>query len=338
MAASLAARDGPALTGHLPPGSPHATWLEGRAGAGLGGARADALALFLCGCDGRGRTVPVEVYGTVPVSGAAEKGGGWREKEGEGKWRGRRSHPSLTASLFFFSSPQAAADGAVERAVLEATTPTADRVARLEKEFARLTAALEAVGRSGGGGGAGGPAAALVAAALAGEDVAAAAAVGGQGRPDAASTNPTNPARPPAAPGLENFLAALDASAADAGSADAAEPAWRGGFPPLGTGAAIPRLLRAGGPARIRNKALSKRETERTVKEVWKEREAAAAAGAAAAREPLIDFLYAHLQKKVGIPAAVVEVSDGGVYVGGDRKEGGRGKRGGTPPPSKHSR
>lgn len=206
----------------------------------------------------------------------------------------------------------------MERAVLEACTPTADRVARLEREVARLAAALAVVGRScggggGGGGGGGSAAAALVAAALAGEDVAAAAAAtaaaagaaSGPGGPDGGA--PSTPSRPPA-PGLATFLAALDASAAEAGSVEAAEAAWRAGFPPMGTATAIPRLLRATGPARIRNKALSKRETERTVKEVWKEREAAAAAGAASAREPLIDFLFAHLHKKVGIPAAVVEV------------------------------
>jgi hypothetical protein len=198
---------------------------------------------------------------------------------------------------------------------LEGTAPTADRVARLEKEVARLTAALETVGQSGGSGGS---AAAMVAAALAGEDVAAVVAAAAQGHKGDKSANSaplstsTTFARSALAPGLETFLAALEASAAEAGSAEAAEPAWRGGFPPLGTGPAIPRLLRAVGPTRIRNKTLSKRETERTVKEVWKEREAAAAAGAAAAREPLIEFLYAHLQKKVGIPAAVVEVSGNG--------------------------
>ena len=209
-------------------------------------------------------------------------------------------------------SHQSADDGAVERAVVEASAPTADRVARLEKEVARLTAALEVVGRSGGGGtgGSGGAAsaAALVAAALAGEDVAAAAAAAAGGDASNPSSSST-PARP-LAPGLETFLAAFQAAAADVGSVEAADAAWKAGFPPLGTAPAIPRLLRASGPARIRNKALSKRETERTVKEVWKEREAAAAAGAAAAREPLIDFLYAHLQKKVGIPAAVVEVRE----------------------------
>ncbi len=79
VAAALDSKGGggrPALATALPPGSPHGAWLEGRAGAGLGGARADALALFLCGCDGKGRPVPVEVYGTVPVRVCGCCGGG----------------------------------------------------------------------------------------------------------------------------------------------------------------------------------------------------------------------------------------------------------------------
>jgi len=77
----------PPLLAALPPGAPHGLWLEGRVTAGLTGARADALALFLCGCDAKGRPVPLEVYGTLPVR-KWGVGGAPGRAEGESKARG----------------------------------------------------------------------------------------------------------------------------------------------------------------------------------------------------------------------------------------------------------
>ena len=114
--------------------------------------------------------------------------------------------------------------------------------------------------------------------------------------PGGASADP-----PPPSTGLPAFLAALEA-------AGESEP-WKDGFPPLGTGPDTPKLLRAA--ARVRNKGITKRETELTIKNVWKDR---VAAGLAAAATPLIDFTFAHLQTRVGVPAAVVKAGYNLVY------------------------
>ena len=57
--------------------------------------------------------------------------------------------------------------------------------------------------------------------------------------------------------------------------------------------------------SQVRNKQVTKHYTEKTVKEVWKERLAEINAGRSS---ELLDFLCTHFQKKVGIMAAVVEV------------------------------
>ena len=56
----------------------------------------------------------------------------------------------------------------------------------------------------------------------------------------------------------------------------------------------------------IRNKHLSKRETEKSIKEIWKARLEDQKGGQTS---ELPDFIYQHWQKKVGIASAVVEVS-----------------------------
>ena len=55
----------------------------------------------------------------------------------------------------------------------------------------------------------------------------------------------------------------------------------------------------------MRNRHMSKRETEKLVKEVWKEKMSDASGGK---DMELVDFLYTFLQKKVGIQSAVIEV------------------------------
>ena len=55
----------------------------------------------------------------------------------------------------------------------------------------------------------------------------------------------------------------------------------------------------------IRNKHLSKRDTEKSIKEIWKARLEDQKGGQTS---ELPDFIYQHWQKKVGIAAAVVEV------------------------------
>lgn len=55
----------------------------------------------------------------------------------------------------------------------------------------------------------------------------------------------------------------------------------------------------------VRNKQLTKHFTEKTVKEIWKERMAERKSGKAT---DLCDFVCNHFQKKIGIMSAVVEV------------------------------
>ena len=89
------------------------------------------------------------------------------------------------------------------------------------------------------------------------------------------------------------------------------EEGWKDQLIGMGLGNDVPKLFRHVG--KIRNKHLSKRDTEKMVKEVWKERlmDPAVTAGRAS---DLIDFLGHHLQKKVGISAAVIEVRRLAIY------------------------
>ena len=55
----------------------------------------------------------------------------------------------------------------------------------------------------------------------------------------------------------------------------------------------------------VRNKQMSKRETEKMVKEIWKDKLHEMRAGK---QTDLVDFVFQHLHKRVGIITAVVEV------------------------------
>ncbi|KAL4448019.1 hypothetical protein ABPG75_005238 [Micractinium tetrahymenae] len=83
------------------------------------------------------------------------------------------------------------------------------------------------------------------------------------------------------------------------------EAAWKEWLIGMGQSAEVPKLFKHGG--KIRNKHLSKRDTEKLVKEIWKERMADPAAAAGKAVD-LLEFVFTQLQKKVGIVTAVVEM------------------------------
>jgi len=55
----------------------------------------------------------------------------------------------------------------------------------------------------------------------------------------------------------------------------------------------------------VRNKQVTKHFTEKTVKEIWKDRMAEHKSGKAT---DLCDFVCNHFQKKIGIMSAVIEV------------------------------
>lgn len=82
--------------------------------------------------------------------------------------------------------------------------------------------------------------------------------------------------------------------------ADKGEDAWKDQLIGMGAGGDVPKLFRFVG--KIRNKHMSKRDTEKLVREVWKDR------SLGSKNTSLVDFLGNHLQKKVGIAAAVLEV------------------------------
>jgi hypothetical protein len=87
--------------------------------------------------------------------------------------------------------------------------------------------------------------------------------------------------------------------------ADKGEEAWKDQLIGMGTGPDVPKLYKFGG--KLRNKHMSKRDTEKLVREVWKERMSMTSMQK---HVSLVDFLGNHLQKKVGIAVAVVEVRD----------------------------
>jgi regulator of replication initiation timing len=86
---------------------------------------------------------------------------------------------------------------------------------------------------------------------------------------------------------------------------------WKDWLLAMGTYAEVPELFRTTG--KIRNKNMTKRDTEKTVKELWKERlsDPAVANGTA---PPFPDFVHASFRKKVGIQKAVVEVGYNFLY------------------------
>lgn len=92
---------------------------------------------------------------------------------------------------------------------------------------------------------------------------------------------------------IQNYLEML---------AERGEDAWKDQLIGMGAGGDVPKLFRFIG--KIRNKHMSKRDTEKLVREVWKDR----SASLAGKNISLVDFLGNHLQKKMGISAAVLEV------------------------------
>lgn len=88
---------------------------------------------------------------------------------------------------------------------------------------------------------------------------------------------------------------------------DTGENAWKDKLIGMGAGLDVPKLFRLTG--KIRNKHMSKRDTERLVHEVWRERLHSQVISTNKDND-LVDFLGQHLQKKMGIAAAVVEVKE----------------------------
>ncbi|KAK9824582.1 hypothetical protein WJX72_011489 [[Myrmecia] bisecta] len=70
----------------------------------------------------------------------------------------------------------------------------------------------------------------------------------------------------------------------------------------MGSASEVPRLFRCNG--KVRNKHISKRETEKLIKEVWREK----AEDMRTTQTDLAEFVFTYLQKKVGIVTAVVEM------------------------------
>jgi len=85
------------------------------------------------------------------------------------------------------------------------------------------------------------------------------------------------------------------------------ENAWKDKLIGMGAGLDVPKLFRFTG--KVRNKHMSKRDTERLVHEVWRERLHNQVVSTNKEND-LVDFLGQHLQKKMGIAAAVVEVRE----------------------------
>lgn len=72
----------------------------------------------------------------------------------------------------------------------------------------------------------------------------------------------------------------------------------------MGNTPEIPRVFKTG--SRVRNKNVTKRQTEMLVKEIWKARMTHRKAGKAGVDLPQMIFL--HLQKTKGLHQAVIEV------------------------------
>jgi hypothetical protein len=89
------------------------------------------------------------------------------------------------------------------------------------------------------------------------------------------------------------------------------EETWKEQLIGMGQAPDVPKIFRHSG--KIRNKHMSKRDTEKLVKELWKERLADPAVSAGRAGE-LVEFVGGYLQKKVGIAAAVIELGYNFLY------------------------
>jgi hypothetical protein len=89
------------------------------------------------------------------------------------------------------------------------------------------------------------------------------------------------------------------------------EETWKEQLIGMGQATDVPKIFRHSG--KIRNKHMSKRDTEKLVKELWKERLVDPAVSAGRAGE-LVEFVGGYLQKKVGIAAAVIELGYNFLY------------------------
>jgi len=89
------------------------------------------------------------------------------------------------------------------------------------------------------------------------------------------------------------------------------EETWSSQLVGMGQAIDVPKLFRFGG--KIRNKQMSKRDTEKMVREVWKDRLASLGSNKGSSTL-LVDFLGSWLQKKVGIAAAVLEMGYNFLY------------------------
>ncbi|EIE22924.1 hypothetical protein COCSUDRAFT_64043 [Coccomyxa subellipsoidea C-169] len=83
--------------------------------------------------------------------------------------------------------------------------------------------------------------------------------------------------------------------------AAADESAWKDFLEGMGTGADIPKLFRHAG--KVKNKQVTKHFTEKTIKEVWKEKLAERKAGR---ESDMCDFVCNFFQKRIGIMSAVM--------------------------------
>lgn len=76
-------------------------------------------------------------------------------------------------------------------------------------------------------------------------------------------------------------------------------------FPSMGNSTEIPRVFKTNN--RVRNKNITKRQTEMLVKEIWKAR-MAHHRKAGKAGTSLVEMIFLHLQKTKGLQQAVLEV------------------------------
>ena len=79
---------------------------------------------------------------------------------------------------------------------------------------------------------------------------------------------------------------------------------WKDSFIAIGIGTDVPKLLRHQG--KVRNRHMSKRDTERLVKEVWAEKTGATAETDVDQSLPLDEFTYQYLKKKLGVQSTTV--------------------------------
>ena len=88
------------------------------------------------------------------------------------------------------------------------------------------------------------------------------------------------------------------------------ENEWKDNFQSIGMGKDVPGFLQANGL--IRNRNMSKRDTEKLVKEIWKDK--AKHDAKSNAKSPMEEYTNIHLQKKMGVAQGVVELGYNFIY------------------------